>query len=171
VKLTDLPKGVSVASGELDFAEGIDSQFVTLTADESAKPIKDSVANIYATSGKYTANASLRVTVQENLENRAARKKAYSAKVQARLDKVKQHLDEVQRQVKENKNEEEQSTMLKKAAESYESLDRARKSFEKLQATPVELWEREVNDVDSNVANAEASASALLAEAKARRQE
>lgn len=167
VKLENLPKGVSLADGKFTFTNDTDSQFVTLEAKTDAEPTKDAQVQVTASSGEYTAVSTLRVTVQQSLENKAAAKKAFGDAIEARLDKVKGQLEEAEKTVKTLPDENQRAALLKQISDRYEALADARGNYEKMLATPVEVWEREKVTVEQAATGIETSTQALVTQMKA----
>lgn len=166
IKIEGLPKGVKVVDSKFDFGEGTNNEFVTIEASKDAEPQKDTAAVVTASAGKFTAAAKLKVSVVESLENKAAHKKAFSAEMEARMTKVKELLENAETRVKTSKDDDKRAAFLKQISARYEALADARGYYEKMLATPVEVWEREKDEVSSAVANVEKTSQALLADLK-----
>lgn len=167
VKIDGLPKGVTIAQGsKLEFGEGTNDQFVTVEAQPDAPAQKEAIARVNVTAGKYAAGAKLKLSIIESLENKAAHKKSFAAEMEGRLTKAKELLENAETRVKGSKDENKRAVLLKQISDRYESLADARGHFEKMLATPVEVWEREKDEVTSAVARVEKSAQSLVAELK-----
>ena len=149
VKITKLPKGVSVDTTEWRSKEGDNEHIFKLSAAAKAPLKTDAQLVIEATSGKEKATKTVKVKITESLENKLAKKEEFLQEKQTQLKTMNTRLGAVQKQIAKIEEISAKKELAKQLADAYEELEDADQAFQKLKTVPPEQWERHRDELTS----------------------
>ncbi len=162
----NLPKGVTV-EGDKKIPKDKSDAILTLKADKDAERKTDASVKITATAPDVglQKTVAFKVTIDESLKNREARRQVVVNRERDRFKEVEKYLKDVEGRANDAKPE-FKTKFLKKLARLNEDLKTAKKRLEDLESAQLTTWEQYQRPAESAIANLESAVQQADSELK-----